>query len=446
MNVIYPYLRNYSHELEWSIKSLKNMKHGDVYVIGSAPDYAIDAKVIRPEMPSWARMSPYNDVLNKHLVASRMDISEEIIFMQDDIFLLEKWDGTIYDRGDLSDRIDSRKFDTYTQMLKTTCDWLVKNGYSTKDYTTHTPMVYNRKKLEELILRILPSVQYGGTMSIRTLYGNVYDVPSEKMSIDTKNPEDYHGRAILSTTEQSFNSDIGLYIRATLNGNVIEKPVKPTVSVIMPTYNDADLVIKALDSIPRNVDEIIIVNDGSTDNTLELVRAWAKKDKRAKVYSNRKNKGVGFTINRCYDLATSDYTVILSSDDYMHPTMKDVIKKIDGSDMVFFNLSYNIKGKMRRPTPSNYKSWAGSCKLVRREFMDGVRASNKLVNEDLELFQQLISKPHTTQFTDIMGKHYNTPRLGSLTDRKQKGEFGEHLVTVGSEAHWKRFNQENNRV
>lgn len=76
--------------------------------------------------------------------------------------------------------------------------------------------------------------------------------------------------------------------------------------------------------------------------------------------------------------------------------------------------------------------------------MDGVRASNKLVNEDLELYQMLLAKPHTTQFTDIMGKHYNTPRLGSLTDRKQKGEFGEEYVTVGAEAHWRRFNAENN--
>lgn len=127
----------------------------------------------------------------------------------------------------------------------------------------------------------------------------------------------------------------------------------------------------------------------------------------------------------------------------MHPTMKDVIEEIDGSDFVFFNLSYNIESKKRVPSHRNYKEWAGSCKLVRREFMEGVRASNKLVNEDKELYEILLKKPHTTKFTNLMGKHYNTPRLGSLTDRKQKGEFGQEYVTVGEEAFWRRYNEEN---
>lgn len=230
LDVCIPYLRNYSHELEWSIKSLKNTECGQVYVLGQAPDYAIDAKVITPQVPPmWARMSPYNDVLYKHLTAAQMDISEDIVFMQDDIFLLDKWDGTIYHRGDISEHINERKFDTYTQMLQRTRDWLVSNGYGTKDYTAHTPMIYNRKKLKELIYRILPIAQQGLSMSIRTLYGNVYDVPSENMTIDTKNPTDYYGRAILSTTEESFNGEIGLYIRNVLSK---DEPKKPIVHMI----------------------------------------------------------------------------------------------------------------------------------------------------------------------------------------------------------------------
>lgn len=55
---------------------------------------------------------------------------------------------------------------------------------------------------------------------------------------------------------------------------------------------------------------------------------------------------------------------------------------------------------------------------------------------------KLLKKPHTVQFTDILGKHYNTPREGSLTDRKQKGEFGKQYVTIGSNALWKRYNKE----
>lgn len=213
-----------------------------------------------------------------------------------------------------------------------------------------------------------------------------------------------------------------------------------TVSVLMPVYNEQKFIERALRSIPDNVTEIIIVDDGSTDDTLNIVREWAATDERARVYANKKNRGVGYTINRCYDLATCDYTVILSGDDYMHPTMKRVIKKIDGSDMIFFNLSYNIYNLFRKPNSYNYRNWAGSCKLVRRDFMQGVRAQNKVVNEDLELYTLLLQKPHTTKFTNILGKHYNTPRVGSLTDRKQSGEFGQEYVTVGHERHWRRWN------
>lgn len=216
-----------------------------------------------------------------------------------------------------------------------------------------------------------------------------------------------------------------------------------SVSVLMPVYNEEELLEKALRSIPTKVKEIILVDDGSKDDSLGIARRWAESDKRLKVYSNDTNRGVGYTINRCYDLATSDYTVILSGDDYFHDMMRGVISRIDGSDFVFFDLSYNVKGVYRRPRKNNYMNWAGSCKLVKRSFMNDIRASNSTANEDLELYQLLLKQPHTAQFTRILGKHYNTPREGSLTDRKQKGEFGENLVTIGAEALWRRYDQQN---
>lgn len=216
---------------------------------------------------------------------------------------------------------------------------------------------------------------------------------------------------------------------------------KYTVSVLMPVWNQEDLVLRALKSIPERVDEIIIVDDGSTDLSLEIIKAWARTRSNVKIFSNHKNMGVGYSINRCYNEATCDYTVILSSDDYFHPAMNRLLNHLDGSDMVFFNVSYNVPGRYRRPTPQNYKNWAGSCKLVRRKFMEGVRASDAPVNEDKELFQLLLAKPHTTKFTGILAKHYNTPRIGSLTDRKQRGEFGEEYVSQGIERRWAAYDR-----
>lgn len=432
----YPALYVYRHtgdngqELKHSIRSLKNITNwnGEVIVVGDREKWFKGITHIPCRKMSH---SPYHDIELKIREALLSDKApDNFIFMNDDIFCMEPMEAGALHSGEIS-LVGSGYH--HSQKVKTR-EYLKSQGYTTLDYSTHTPMLMNKDKRLAVSDKVMSTI-HGVSLKPRLLYGNMYCDGEYYKDCKTRTNE-IPDRPIVSTSfyTEKLNE---LFPDASKFEDTF------SVSVLMPTYNDADLVIKALDSIPKNVTEIIIVNDGSTDNTKELITEWAKHDKRAKVYNNRGNKGVGYTINRCYDLATSDYTVILSSDDYMHPTMKDVIEQLDGSDFVFFNLSYNIKGKKRVPSPRNYRSWAGSCKLVRREFMEGVRASNKLVNEDKELYEMLLKKPHTTKFTNIMGKHYNTPRLGSLTDRKQKGEFGQDLVTVGEEAFWRRYNEEN---
>lgn len=439
MDIVIPYKQSRTDELRYTLRGLKNIPHRDVYIIGDRPKFT-GVKHIPYRHTSDIVQNTYNILM---IAANHPDISEEFVWMHDDMCLLEPMDKfPVYHLGDYDTILEGLpRYNFYTQMKRKTNDALKTEGIEKPlCYETHSPWTFEKGK----VLAIADKLQGVNKISF---YANYYGIKGEKIDKDFKvrKDEDFDSRFI-STFDPTFNtSRAGKYIKEKLSESS-EYERKPTVSVLMPTYNDADLIIKALNSIPDNVNEIIVVNDKSTDNTAEILKEWANTDKRARVYTNRKNMGVGYTVNRLYDLATSDYTVLLSSDDYMHPTMIDVIDEIDGSDMVFFNLSYNIKGKMRKPNARNYRDWAGSCKLVRREFMDGVRASNAVVNEDLELYSLLLQKPHTVQFTDILGKHYNTPRLGSLTDRKQKGEFGQEFVTVGSEAHWRRFNQENGKL
>jgi len=214
-DVVYPYSKNSSHELEWSIKSLKNFEHSTVYIIGDKPEYKTEAVVIQPEMLRWGGLSRYNNVINKLLQASKMNISDDFLFMNDDIFLLEQYFGETYDRGSLLEHINSRRHDEYTVGLRNTYTWLIRNGYSTKDYETHTPILFNRKKLDDLILRIIPNIMNNHTLFIRSLYGNVYDVPSDTIA-DTKNPKNYTEYKILSTDEATFSGELGLFIKETL--------------------------------------------------------------------------------------------------------------------------------------------------------------------------------------------------------------------------------------
>lgn len=93
---------------------------------------------------------------------------------------------------------------------------------------------------------------------------------------------------------------------------------EPLVSVIIPAYNAEKIVGFTLDSVInqtyKNL-EIIIVNDCSKDKTLDVLNAYAKKDKRIKVMSNEKNSGVAETRNNALRVATGDYIAFVDADD-----------------------------------------------------------------------------------------------------------------------------------
>lgn len=90
------------------------------------------------------------------------------------------------------------------------------------------------------------------------------------------------------------------------------------VSVIMPTYNSSKYVEKAIDSILNQTlfnFELIIVDDGSTDNTVEIVEKKAKEDFRITLKINNKNLGVASVLNKGLKLARGEYITRLDSDD-----------------------------------------------------------------------------------------------------------------------------------
>ena len=214
--VFYPYKKNWSRELEYSIKSLKNVPHDGVYIIGGKPDYDVPATIIAPE-PHQTPHSPYIDVFLKHYTACLEIDAEWLLAMADDVFLLEPYDFTMYDRGSMTAHIaERRRNDAYKTMLQNTYDHLLAYGETTKDYTTHTPFLYKRDKLLALINQVMPEIKRGKTLSIRTLYGNIFNVPSETIK-DVKNPTDYKDLGIISTNEHTFMGELGLYIRSKLD-------------------------------------------------------------------------------------------------------------------------------------------------------------------------------------------------------------------------------------
>lgn len=110
----------------------------------------------------------------------------------------------------------------------------------------------------------------------------------------------------------------------------------PIVSAIVPVYNVAQYLDQCLDSLVNQTlsdIEIICVNDASTDNSLEILRTWEKKDERIKVIDSPENGRQGRARNLGIKAAVGEFLGFVDSDDYVskecYKTLVDFSEKSD---------------------------------------------------------------------------------------------------------------------
>lgn len=115
------------------------------------------------------------------------------------------------------------------------------------------------------------------------------------------------------------------------------------VTIIIPVYNTEKYIKKCFDSIINqsfSKFEVIVINDGSTDNSAFICDEYAKKDSRFKIY-HLKNQGAAKARNSAFDLAKGEYIVFVDSDDWLEvDALKNYIREIERFDMVI-GCSYN---------------------------------------------------------------------------------------------------------
>ena len=101
------------------------------------------------------------------------------------------------------------------------------------------------------------------------------------------------------------------------------------VSIIVPVYNVQDYLSECIESLINQTlkdIEIILVNDGSTDNSLEICKNYAKKDNRIYII-DKKNGGLSSARNRGLDIAKGEYILFVDSDDYIINTACEILYK-----------------------------------------------------------------------------------------------------------------------
>lgn len=206
------------------------------------------------------------------------------------------------------------------------------------------------------------------------------------------------------------------------------------VSVIIPVYNVEQYVDRCLASVESQTyqdAEIIIVNDGSTDRSLDIVEKFVSGNKNFVCYTT-KNSGLGGARNFGLSKASGDYIVFLDSDDYIE---KDCLEKFvlaamkNNSDIVVCNtLDVNEEGEILFRSQSRIKNETTSLKerpdilfdrfcawgkMYRKSLFEGLEYVPREWYEDLRLTPKLYLRAERITFIEDFLFFY-VQRAGSI--------------------------------
>ena len=185
------------------------------------------------------------------------------------------------------------------------------------------------------------------------------------------------------------------------------------ISVIIPVYNSSTYLRKCLDSVVNQTlkdIEIIVINDGSTDDSKNIIEEYSCKYKNI-IFIDQENKGIGKTRNIGIKKATGEYITFVDSDDYIKENMLEeyykyakkhnfdlvigsYIKKINNKEIIFENNKFktgNVKTTPQILYLIEYGPWA---KLYKREMIinNNIYFDEKRKYEDMPFVSKALLK------------------------------------------------------
>lgn len=191
------------------------------------------------------------------------------------------------------------------------------------------------------------------------------------------------------------------------------------ISIIIPIYNLEQFLSKALESCInqtyKNI-EIICINDGSTDNSLNLLKEFKNKDNRIKII-NQVNKGVSIARNVGMKYASGKYLLFLDGDDYLDlQTCEKIYYKNLSSDfdILFYNiLSFSKSMERRKHSIKPYKNCKNYYLIYSNDWICGCYKKDFLLKHKIKFPEKIkISEDHIFKLKAL----YNNPQIAFIDD------------------------------
>ena len=233
----------------------------------------------------------------------------------------------------------------------------------------------------------------------------------------------------------------------------------PLFSIIIPAYNVSSLVRQAIDSclsqeeMSANEFEVIVIDDGSTDETAQIVDSYLNNPNVHILHSV--NSGLSATRNKGIQIAKGEYLIFLDADDWLHPKLLSTLKPlIEDNELIVFPMIYSYEGgeefvwsyglEERQYTANEFaKETLGQmkfnitpapCKLYRKSFLIGNRLSfiEGILHEDGPFFIDVLCNVKTVRYIDKGLYYYRQGRKDSITTKMPTYKNFEGLI-IGQE-------------
>ncbi|MGM8213831.1 glycosyltransferase family 2 protein [Virgibacillus sp. W0430] len=211
------------------------------------------------------------------------------------------------------------------------------------------------------------------------------------------------------------------------------------VSVIMPAYNSErfikNAIISVLDQTYSNI-ELIVIDDGSKDNTAEIIQQMSKQDPRIQFIKNEVNLGVSESRNKGIHVASGDWIAFLDSDDIWEKSkIERQMKYADeaSAEFLFTGSSYisesdiPYRGIFEIPNQVSYKELLSqnvitcSSVLLKKHFFDQIKMEKDEMHEDYAVWLRVLK-------TGVVAHGINEPLLIYRISRNSKS--GNKLKTI----------------